>query len=890
MAQFKGSARARGMSPIRVSDANIAKMQQETRRIVEGMEKRQESIRRNDERILQAMQDDAAYSQRTRDRDYQIESQNLRTEQQQAEYNFRAQIANEQAAQKGLETIINSISQFSETASKVQGAFKEKQRIEDIQEGIRLRKLGGPTQLDLKFQQGIGYESVAQEIAEGNFKIADAAGAPASETAKARVLTYNESVGYFQEDLRQKAITQYKAFVSEQVAANPGVMDTAEGYNQFLDGLTIPFFQSVGVDPTQVTPELLGKALDEMQKIDTTLLSGVVAQETARNNALIEEQSTNLAYSNPEQYLAQGFRRVAGIKGYDEAHAWYKKLATAQDENGEFILTDDQWKNAVLRGDGLPYYSGKKEGFYTRGLEILNARAEARRTWDRNQNTTDRNNYTQESKQWHRHIIVEGNNSPEDIAAAEESFKDNVQGLPQWLKDYKKAGDPANAESNANLIAAAKDAEQRGILSQNLVDEVFKVDAKLGNELQDAYNKQNPFEKSEVYVQQKKIVGNLTKKKDQFGQMSQDTPESYRVSRRLESLYNSFVQERVANGESIADASDAAAIDISQRITQDVSNPQGTFYRKYNSALGVYEYPNLFTTPAENIVQQANTTKSAFASKLAAGEIKSLLDDPEGVLTQTELAQQIENLEKPGFTYNPKVFMVGERVKGSPYEVLAKIADVNGVELPPPPVSMQQLGAYSFKAKQLLMRFGSANRNIRGNGMGTYRLGNDYNEGLVPTQYRQPIIDSATAHGVSPAETAAMIEIESNWQPEVPSYNNSSFGLMQINRRAHPAFFANNDWKDPAANIEYGTQYYAGLKQRYGGDVIAAAMAYNGGPGNYDIWSAGQTPDWVKTEADAAEWRRVVTEMENHGKKFAKALYKYSGDPSVLNNPILQRR
>jgi hypothetical protein len=34
--------------------------------------------------------------------------------------------------------------------------------------------------------------------------------------------------------------------------------------------------------------------------------------------------------------------------------------------------------------------------------------------------------------------------------------------------------------------------------------------------------------------------------------------------------------------------------------------------------------------------------------------------------------------------------------------------------------------------------------------------------------------------------------------------NGSDFGLMQINRAAHPGFFAQHDWRDPAANIDYG--------------------------------------------------------------------------------------
>ena len=64
--------------------------------------------------------------------------------------------------------------------------------------------------------------------------------------------------------------------------------------------------------------------------------------------------------------------------------------------------------------------------------------------------------------------------------------------------------------------------------------------------------------------------------------------------------------------------------------------------------------------------------------------------------------------------------------------------------------------------------------------------------------------------------------------------------MMQINKSAHPEFFANNNWRDPQANINYGTKYYSQLKKQFGGDPVAAAMAYNAGPGNYQRYLDGK--------------------------------------------------
>jgi hypothetical protein len=97
---------------------------------------------------------------------------------------------------------------------------------------------------------------------------------------------------------------------------------------------------------------------------------------------------------------------------------------------------------------------------------------------------------------------------------------------------------------------------------------------------------------------------------------------------------------------------------------------------------------------------------------------------------------------------------------------------------------------------------------------------------------------------------------------DAKSYNGASYGIFQINE-IHKDFFAKNNWKDPRANITYGAQYLKQMLDRYG-DPVAAAMAYNAGPGNYDAYLRGELPDGP-----------IKTEMLNHGKKFTKALYKY---------------
>ena len=272
------------------------------------------------------------------------------------------------------------------------------------------------------------------------------------------------------------------------------------------------------------------------------------------------------------------------------------------------------------------------------------------------------------------------------------------------------------------------------------------------------------------------------------------------------------------------------------------------------------------------------------------------------ILTDAQWDANVASMSRPGYTYPARVDILIKtgHIDGSHMEVMQKIGQLKGrPEIQPPP-SLQTVSEYTPKANQMLALWGPRSSNIeaRAHGAGMQTSSPEASLTLVPENLREFYQASATQHGVSPAENAAMGEIESAHGKYAVSYNGTSFGVMQINKSAHPDFFAqHNGNPSDQANIEYGTQYYAGLKDRYNGDAIAAAMAYNGGPGNYELWLNGQKPGWVtdpnQTPAERQnaeqEWERIVNEMTNHGKKFAKAYYKYSGDASLLQNPLLLR-
>jgi hypothetical protein len=144
---------------------------------------------------------------------------------------------------------------------------------------------------------------------------------------------------------------------------------------------------------------------------------------------------------------------------------------------------------------------------------------------------------------------------------------------------------------------------------------------------------------------------------------------------------------------------------------------------------------------------------------------------------------------------------------------------------------------------------------------GFHRQAQDTAPKDLPSQYQKllPLVEKAAErHHVSPALLLALMDRETGDPKKIgfggrdPSITNGNdFGLMQINRAAHPGFFANHDWRDPEANIDYGASVIAANLKHYDGNVAEAAAAYNAGPGNVDRALAnGRSADSVTTGGD----------------------------------------
>jgi soluble lytic murein transglycosylase len=145
-----------------------------------------------------------------------------------------------------------------------------------------------------------------------------------------------------------------------------------------------------------------------------------------------------------------------------------------------------------------------------------------------------------------------------------------------------------------------------------------------------------------------------------------------------------------------------------------------------------------------------------------------------------------------------------------------------------------------------------------------------YLRARYPLEYEHIIRGHAKNHGLDPALLAAVIYVESRFDPNASS-GAGAVGLMQllpgtakgIALRTGGTQFVVADLRDPEINIRYGSWYLDHLRRRYG-EMRTVLAAYHAGQGTVDRWrSAGVGIGYPETREyvdDVARMRDVYAD------------------------------
>jgi soluble lytic murein transglycosylase-like protein len=127
-----------------------------------------------------------------------------------------------------------------------------------------------------------------------------------------------------------------------------------------------------------------------------------------------------------------------------------------------------------------------------------------------------------------------------------------------------------------------------------------------------------------------------------------------------------------------------------------------------------------------------------------------------------------------------------------------------------------------------------------------------FSEGDTPpeTPYAAEILEAARTHGVNPTVVAAVMRVESAYDPRARSHAGAR-GLMQLMPATAARFgVKQEELYEPKRNLEAGVRYLRFLLDRFGNDPVRVFAAYNAGENAVDRYDGvppyRETRDYVK--------------------------------------------
>lgn len=139
----------------------------------------------------------------------------------------------------------------------------------------------------------------------------------------------------------------------------------------------------------------------------------------------------------------------------------------------------------------------------------------------------------------------------------------------------------------------------------------------------------------------------------------------------------------------------------------------------------------------------------------------------------------------------------------------------------------------------------------------------------------QTILHAATKYGIHPALIAAIIEVESAWNPYARSPK-GAMGLMQLMPETARRMGVMQPF-DIASNINGGVKYFRQMLDLFRGNYLLALSAYNAGPGAVQRY--GTIPPFSET----VHYLPKVAYWYRH---YALKMDRFYGKPATPTPPV----
>ena len=346
--QYRPSAQRRGFRAQQLSTEGISRMREESNRIIQGMERRRRAEKEQADRNLQAMGENAAYTERALKQNREIALQNLKNESMQKIVDIQGAQQQAQTNAAATESIIDSIAGFSKTAAKVAAERTAKmikdqtaiglssaaqyistEAFEEYTDAKQLLLTGGIA-LDANVAaNGVlnnedPYETYKGYVSNHGFK----GYAAQANDNKVAVQLYNQVLNKRLQSADKTFIgANGKEFSGVAALSDPELMaqlqqQTRKDVSAYM-GFTDPMYLSEA-----------NAAIDESDKAQRQSAS---KEGIKQAQAVIRQQAFDIAGTGTVEGVTGAFARIKASEGAAAAHDWYQENVIANPNISEAV-------------------------------------------------------------------------------------------------------------------------------------------------------------------------------------------------------------------------------------------------------------------------------------------------------------------------------------------------------------------------------------------------------------------------------------------------------------------------------------------------------------------------------------------------------------------------
>ena len=686
--QYRGSARSIGFSPQQVSDAAISRMREESNRVIQGMRTAAEADISQRERISREVRSNQQAEQADRQRNFDIQTRNQNTEMRQMQMDAQTARNQLEINQNTQSKIFESISEFSETATKKYEEIQEAKSDELAQQAVN-EFLLNPTG-DAVIQQILGEYDLAatEEARQSELDVAQAKGGNPLAISKARALDSN---GRYKLD---QARTNYILTNLYPQQLNKALLEAGD-LSAAETAAFVTNFQRDFVQKTNILaykPEMIRDGLAALSTVNQSVQTKAQNREIKLTEETRYANATTILTQNPAGFVQNApdqFSVVRRQKGSSAALDWYEGLATARGVDGEYLFTLDQIASVRLNTADGQVGKTFAESNPGRMGAIKIARERGDTQYRTAQVQADELSYKEDTKKFLKGLTEDG--SKANAEAAVQFFRETYGRVPESIQKY------ANSYTY-EAVAKAKSIEEYeaipdGFITQEAVDALSGIDPEAARVLSARFVEQQKKYTTGTFKDQSDSFKTIANGVTSFGSNKPNTPASVFLQGRMRAEYRKRVDLAVAGGLDFNTAASTIGMQLADEVKNGARDPNSLWYRKPNQAGGGSEFPNLNgnNLPA---LEKANRRYKELLDDISDRTLPVVLRTPESIITQEEAVAIMNGYGKPGFTIPRDVAAIaGMRGAPDPFTIIN--AQLEALDLPPldPPQITKDLNA-----------------------------------------------------------------------------------------------------------------------------------------------------------------------------------------------------